>query len=106
MHRGADRCEGRVAFQPEVRHEDLERHARADMRERGPVEIKAHGVPWAEARRINPGEARLLVDEPLDEPRAREPVDPQVLARRPKAAAVLRRVQALDAAARRTGLAV
>src|SRR5688572_28964300 len=76
------------------------------MRERRPVEVEADGALWAAARRINPGEARVLVDEALDEPGAREPIDPQVLARRPEAAAVLRRVQALDASARRAGLAV
>src|SRR5262245_10870847 len=83
MHRGADRGEPRIVIEAEAREENLECHAVIDVRELRTVEIEAYGLPWTVARTIDPSELGLAIDESLDEPRAREAIHPQILARCP-----------------------
>src|SRR6185436_10756899 len=56
----------------------------------------SHGAPGAVSRPLDPAEARAVVDEALDEPGARQPVDPGILARGPHAALILRGVEPPD----------
>src|SRR5439155_23147483 len=83
--RRADRGERRVLVEAEARKQDLEGDAVLHVREFGAVIVEAHGVLRALARPVNPGEARFAVDESLDQPRARQAVDPRGFASRPYA---------------------
>src|SRR5687767_3234210 len=88
MHCRADLRERRIAFQAEALQQHLVGHAILDMRELGAVEIEADGALRALARAPEPGEFRLAVDEALDQPSARQAVDPEVGACGPDAPAV------------------
>src|SRR5437016_341375 len=83
MHDGAHGRERGVLLQIETGEQHLERHAVADVRELGAVEVEPDRSARTLARSLDPGELRLRVDEALDQPRARQPIDPWVLARRP-----------------------
>src|SRR6185503_12850176 len=88
MHRRADLGERRVAFQPEGRKQHLEGHAVLHMGELGAVEVEPDRLLRALARAGDPREAGLAIDEALDQPGAREPVDPGRFARGPHALAI------------------
>src|SRR5438132_2394219 len=85
VHRGADRCERGVLVQPEARGEHLEGHAVLHVRELRAVEVEADGVLRTFAWPRDPDEPGVAIDESLDEPRAREAVDPWGFASRPYA---------------------
>src|SRR6185295_13699237 len=73
---GGELMQPAVALEAEAREQDFERHAIADVREVGAVEVEAEGAPGPVAGLVQPFEARLAVDEALDEPGACEAVDP------------------------------
>src|SRR2546425_737812 len=85
VHRGADRCERGVLFEAEAREENLEGDAVLHVRELRAVEVEADRILRAFARTRDPGESRIAIDESLDQPRAREAVDPRRLPCRPYA---------------------
>src|SRR5262245_36152816 len=105
MDHRADRRERRIRLEPEARQEHLERDAAAHVGEARAVEIEAHRPLRAIARRVDPLEAGLAIDETLDEPGAREAIDPEILARGPGAPAEFGRVGATHLAAARARLA-
>src|SRR6267143_1065192 len=75
----------------------FESHAVTRVREFGPLKIEANGISRTVPRALDPGELGLAVDEALDQPGAREPVDPRVAAGRPDAILEFRRIEAPDA---------
>src|SRR5207253_4066358 len=85
VHRGADGCERGVLLQPEARGEHLEGHAVLHVSEFGSVEVEPDGVLRTFAWPCDPDEPGVAIDESLDEPRAREAVDPWGFASRPYA---------------------
>src|SRR5258708_31677184 len=87
MHCGADRCQGTIGLEAKARQQDLEGDAATHVGEFRAVEVEAHGPLRTIARRVDPCEARIGVDESLDEPGAREAIDPWRLARGPHAPA-------------------
>src|SRR5947208_3191046 len=93
----ADRDERRIVIQPEAREQHLESHAVSRVREFGALKIEANGISRTVPRALDPGELGLAVDEALDQPSAREPVDPWAAAGRPSAILEFRRIEAPDA---------
>src|SRR4026209_1826383 len=83
MYRPADVEESRIGVQPEASHQHFERDEALHMREIGTVVVEAQRLLRAFAGARNPDEFRLTVDETLDQPGAREAIDPGRLARRP-----------------------
>src|SRR5262249_18770598 len=104
VNRVADRGERRIPVESEAAEKHLERDPASDVGELGAVEIEPERALGTAARDVDPDEPRLLVDEAPDEPNACQAVDPEVLARRPNAAAVFRRVEAAEPSLRGAGL--
>src|SRR5882672_2120094 len=97
VDRSADRDERGIVIQAETREQHFESHPVARVREFGPVKIEANGFSRTVLRPLDPGELGLAVDEALDQPGAREPVDPRAAAGRPDAILEFRRIEAPDA---------
>ena len=62
------------------------------------VEVEAEGALRALRRRGKPAKTRVLVDEPLDQPRAGDPVYPQAPSRRPGTPLALADIEQRDVA--------
>src|SRR3954463_11510245 len=97
MPRCRNRAQGRIVVQAEARRQHLEGHAAFHVREVRTVVIEAERRLWALAWPRNPQESCLAIDEPLDEPRARQAVDPWRLARCPDALLVSRTIELAQA---------
>src|SRR5688572_25425187 len=87
MHDRTEPLEGGL-LEPEARRKHLERHLPADVREGRPVEIEAERVRRTLRGRLEPDKARVAVDVAANQPRARKPIDPRTLARRPQPAVI------------------
>src|SRR5690348_9328938 len=88
MDKGAEAREPRVLLQREARHQDFEGDLRTDVSKLSIVEIEADGPLRAILHPLEPEKSSLRVDESADEPRRGDPIDPQMLACRPRAAPV------------------
>src|SRR5688572_24525927 len=85
MHRAPDRRERRIRVEPEARHQHLEGDAVLHMGELGAIVVEADRFLWALTGPRDPCKFRLAIDEALDEPGARQPVNPGCCAGRPDA---------------------
>ena len=104
MHQRAETGETAVIAQPKAGQQYLEGYPCAAMGERSTVEVKADRILRAVPGGFHPHEFRLAIDEAADQPRGRDPIDPQVFARRPQTSAVLRRITTRHGTARGMGL--
>src|SRR5262245_3081367 len=72
----ADGGERRIVLESKARDQDFEGHAILHVGEFSAVVVEADRVLRTLARASDPGELRVAIDEPFDEPRAGEAIDP------------------------------
>src|SRR5258708_2313246 len=98
MDQRAQAGQCRIVLESEACNQDFESHFRVDVRKRCTVEVKADRSFRTIFRRFQPDELGFRIDEPTDQPRRTDAIDPQTLSGCPNARTVVFSIEAPDLA--------